>query len=119
MSDAALMGKRLRDQMSRLATRIEVIQHYGGCCACCGESRYEFLSIDHVGGTGASHRRDQPTAYKIIRWLRKNGYPPGFRVLCYNCNCAIGFYGYCPHENRTGYFRPKARTDEQFLFDPN
>jgi len=26
------------------------------------------------------------------------GYPTGFRVLCHNCNQAIGLYGYCPHK---------------------
>jgi hypothetical protein len=22
---------------------------------------------------------------------------PGYRVLCQNCNAALGLYGYCPH----------------------
>ncbi len=26
------------------------------------------------------------------------GYPTGFRVLCHNCNCALAYYGSCPHE---------------------
>lgn len=30
-------------------------------------------------------------------WLKKNNYPPGFQILCYNCNCAKGHFGYCPH----------------------
>lgn len=33
----------------------------------------------------------------MAQWCRRNGYPKGFRVLCHNCNMAIGFYGYCPH----------------------
>jgi hypothetical protein len=23
---------------------------------------------------------------------------PDYRVLCHNCNTALGFYGYCPHQ---------------------
>jgi hypothetical protein len=30
--------------------------------------------------------------------MRDQGYPPGFRVLCHNCNMAIGLFGVCPHE---------------------
>jgi hypothetical protein len=33
-------------------------------------------------------------------WLKRNGYPKGFRVLCHNCNSARGLYGYCPHKRR-------------------
>lgn len=77
--------------------RQEVISHYGGKCACCGESVFEFLSIDHINGDGRKHR-EQIKTQDICDWLRKNKYPEGFRVLCFNCNCAIGFHGYCPHE---------------------
>ena len=27
-------------------------------CACCGESAYEFLAIDHMNGNGQEHRRE-------------------------------------------------------------
>lgn len=32
-------------------------------------------------------------------WIIRNKYPKGFRVLCHNCNQAIGSYGECPHKN--------------------
>jgi hypothetical protein len=32
--------------------------------------------------------------------MKRNNFPPGFRVLCRNCNGARGFYGYCPHESQ-------------------
>lgn len=35
-------------------------------------------------------------------WLSKNGYPPGFRVLCFNCNAAMHMFGICPHEYAEG-----------------
>ncbi len=34
----------------------------------------------------------------LYRWLRNQGWPQGFRILCHNCNMARGFYGRCPHE---------------------
>lgn len=79
--------------------RVEVLNHYGGVCACCGEGHYEFLSIDHVNGGGRQHRKaiGKSTVYE---WLIKNSYPLGFRVLCHNCNQSIGLYGDCPHSRK-------------------
>jgi hypothetical protein len=80
--------------------RIEVLEAYGGKCACCGETEIKFLSIDHVEGNGAAHRRDVVKSgggQQFWRWLKKNNYPSGFQVLCHNCNMAKAFYGSCPH----------------------
>ena len=73
---------------------------YGGYeCSCCGELHREFLTIDHVGGGGAAHRREIGRApYALFLWMKRNGYPDGFRVLCMNCNFSLGIHGYCPHE---------------------
>jgi len=78
------------------ANRELCFQHYGRKCACCGESRYEFLALDHIFGRGREHR--DMVGNKLCRWLIKNNFPPGFRTLCHNCNSAIGYFGYCPHE---------------------
>ncbi|MBW2645112.1 MAG: hypothetical protein JRE23_02835 [Deltaproteobacteria bacterium] len=80
--------------------RMKCIEHYGGKCACCGESHYEFLAIDHINGGGRVHRASLGTK-SFHRWLIKNNFPEGFRVLCHNCNQSFGLYGYCPHENLT------------------
>ncbi len=72
-----------------------VRERYGGVCKCCGERRPEFLTIDHVDGGGSAHRKQVGCVY---RWLKRQGFPSGFQVLCYNCNCAKGFFGRCPHE---------------------
>jgi hypothetical protein len=81
--------------------RKAAIEHYGGCCACCGESQYEFLALDHVDGGGNQHRREMGTTGggRIINWIHSNGFPEGFRVLCHNCNSALGYYGHCPHDS--------------------
>lgn len=76
--------------------RLRCINHYGGRCACCGESRFEFLSIDHINGGGNQHRK--LIGNKVWRWLIKNDFPQGFRVLCHNCNQSLGYNKYCPHQ---------------------
>lgn len=77
--------------------RQQAFDHYGRECACCGETQEEFLTIDHIAGNGSQHRR--LIGSDIYQWLRTWDYPPGFRILCFNCNCALGFRGYCPHGN--------------------
>lgn len=79
--------------------REAAIQYYGGRCACCGESRFEFLAIDHVNNDGAAHRKTVH-ASRLIWWLRDNEYPEGFQVLCHNCNMAKAFYDVCPHQRK-------------------
>lgn len=82
----------------RRKLRLEVLTHYGNGtpeCACCREATFEFLSIDHVNGGGRRHRQSVGDVY---RFLKRNGFPTGYRVLCHNCNNAIGAYGYCPHQ---------------------
>ena len=86
--------KRMRDKV-----RMKVLEHYGGIppkCACCGETHFEFLSIDHINGNGTKERRQYGSklAYSLIR----RGYPEGYQILCHNCNQAKGYYGKCPHQ---------------------
>jgi len=78
----------------------EVIDSYGGKCACCGETRKEYLSIDHISGNGRKHKREigAEDSKEFYRWLRQNNYPEGFQVLCFNCNCGKGNYSVCPHD---------------------
>lgn len=78
--------------------RRQVIRHYGGMCDCCSEDRFEFLALDHINGGGEQHRLEVGSGAHMISWIIANNYPPIFRVLCHNCNQAIGYYGRCPHE---------------------
>lgn len=66
-------------------------------CQCCCEDSIEFLSIDHINNNGAKQRREDKSSAKICRWLKKNNYPKGYQVLCFNCNMAKALYGSCPH----------------------
>lgn len=86
----------------------EVMDAYGGCCSCCGETELVFLTIDHVNDDGAEHRRAMAAergheysqaGARTYRWLRRNGFPRGFQVLCANCNCGKQWnQGICPHQ---------------------
>ena len=80
---------------------IEALDAYGGpICSCCGETSVFFLTLDHINNDGAEHRRRTKGASgKVLAWvLKKEGYPPGFQVLCFNCNCGKARNGgVCPH----------------------
>ena len=104
-------GKRWRDnnqekvkaaaQRRQNARKMAAFRAYGGAeCVCCHEATIEFLSIDHVNGGGTKHRlsiKSNGRGNQFYSWLKQHGYPPGFRVLCMNCNFALGHFGYCPH----------------------
>lgn len=77
--------------------RQEVIERYGGQCACCGEANHYFLTIDHVNNDGAEHRRKAGGHAKTFDEIYKTPYNPRFQLLCHNCNSAKGNYGSCPH----------------------
>lgn len=82
------------------ALKIAALAAYGSKCQCCGVTDSRFLTIDHVAGNGADHRRQVKIApgASTYRWLRDNAYPVGFQVLCYNCNCGRNINnGACPH----------------------
>jgi hypothetical protein len=72
------------------ALKLEILKHYGGKCVFCEEYRPIFLTIDHIDGNGAEHRRKEKinTGSKTYRWLKKNKFPKGFQVACFNCNAA-------------------------------
>lgn len=92
--------------------RLIVLIYYGGDppkCACCGESHTEFLTIDHINNDGAEHRKRIGGSGNLVNWLIQNNYPKGYQILCSNCNCAKGSYGYCPHEKERITVKIKER----------
>mgnify|MGYP003443338865 CR=1 FL=1 len=83
--------KRLRDA---------ILNVYGPDCACCGESEPTFLTLDHINGGGSQHRKS--IHGKVYAQLRREGFPDGYRVLCWNCNWAYRLMGDCPHRQAGG-----------------
>lgn len=79
--------------------RLVVLNHYGAFCHCncgCKVTNLRHLTIDHINGDGAKHRREvRGVRGGIYRWLIKNMFPKDFQVLCWNCNCAKEKYGGC------------------------
>ncbi len=66
--------------------KLKVLTHYGnGKCACvrCGFEDMRALSIDHINGSGAKHIKS--LLKNFYDWLIENGYPEGYRTLCFNC----------------------------------
>jgi hypothetical protein len=57
--------------------------------------------MDHVENDGAAHRRQiGDGSDALILWLKKNGFPAGFQVLCANCNHGKRVNGgVCPHKD--------------------
>lgn len=76
----------------------QVLNHYGRLCACCGEKREEFLTLDHKLNNGSKERKAFGTTLQILRRIIKSDFPLDYQILCYNCNCCRGARGYCPHD---------------------
>lgn len=92
--------KAYRKRVQQIEKRM-AFEAYGGKCACCGEAGIHFLSIDHIHGGGNKHRREIGSGgYRFYVWLRLRNYPPGYQVLCFNCNMGRAFNGggVCPHQ---------------------
>lgn len=91
--------QRVKGKEYREKRRLKVLSYYAKGdvkCACCGETQLEFLSIDHINGGGTKQKKELGTR-SIYAILIKQNLPLGYRVLCHNCNQAMGFYGHCPH----------------------
>lgn len=95
---------KARQKAWRDKQKLIAFEKYGGPhCVCCGQGNPAFLSLDHVNNDGASHRRaifaNSLGRGRMYGWVRRHGYPPGFQVLCFNCNCGRQYNGgICPHK---------------------
>src|SRR5271155_2093269 len=87
---ARRMDKKVWDM--RKGYRLEALIHYSGDpprCVRCGFSDVRALQFDHINGGGSKHHEELKKLGlhgRIYEWLRRQGYPPGFQVLCANCN---------------------------------
>lgn len=79
-----LMVRKRLDNQKRL-----VYEHYSKSknpvCKKCGFKDIRALSIDHINGKGAEHRRQVGKGNNMHRWLIKNNFPKGYQILCMNC----------------------------------
>lgn len=78
--------------------KLEMLEAFGKVCECCGETEITFLTLDHIHGGGAKHRKAVGQA-KILRQLRDAGWPKeGYRILCMNCQFGYMHGRTCPHQ---------------------
>lgn len=81
--------------------REAVFDHYGRVCSCCGESEFQFLTLDHVDGRNPElDPKGGVSLYaSLVRRARLFGWPTNLRTLCFNCNCGRQRNGgVCPHQ---------------------
>lgn len=97
-----LLRQRATGKIRVIKLKKEIVKAYGGKCACCGETTFEFLSIDHAWNDTIVHQKEigfTSSGARMYYWLKKNGFPKNrFQLLCFNCNFAKGYYGKCPHQ---------------------
>ena len=93
-----IVARKAYMKARRIEERTKVIEHYGGKCACCGETEWKFLTIDHINGGGRQEKQEKGWSHIPAWYIIQQGFPTDLQVLCYNCNCAKGAWGRCPHE---------------------
>lgn len=85
LTDDKILNKNIKRTNYRRANKIKCFDAYGGKCVNCNTCDYRFLTIDHIDGSGAEHRRE--VGRDIYVWLKNNNYPKdNYQLLCYNCN---------------------------------
>lgn len=84
-----------REAAARIELKSKFINVYGKRCACCGDTREMFLTLDHVRGDGSTHRKKASmwSIYKHAVQSRDNSL---YQVLCMNCNFLKGNEDSCP-----------------------
>ena len=90
-------NNREAEAEKRREIRIKFLEMYGNKCACCGEGTREFLSVDHINGQRGNRKKEK--GHQAYRRATKEYDPDIYRILCHNCNAALGAYGFCPHGN--------------------
>ena len=66
-----------------------VISHYSKNkmeCKLCKVKGLDFLNIDHIEGRKKMGHSGSVRGIKLYAFLKKNNFPEGYQVLCWNCN---------------------------------
>ena len=106
----SVRGKKYREKYDKkikqriIDLKLEVMAHYSKVisnsdipvCACCKEKHIEFLTLDHINGRKSMNHKPSLKADKLCRTLKREGFPKGIQVLCWNCNSAKSDKGVCP-----------------------
>ena len=90
-----LKSSKLQYQKMKEKVTKEVIKYYSSGTMACANPFNEHkepytnilaLTLDHIEGGGHKHRNNiKRSGAHFYRYLQKQGYPDGYRVLCMNC----------------------------------
>lgn len=92
------LGREKRKEQKR-DIKNEIFKFLGGKCECCGETKIEFLCIDHKNGGGRKERKGKSQITYLRGILKQIKQTTKFRILCWNCNSSFGLYNRCPHQD--------------------
>jgi hypothetical protein len=83
---------RIRGNKRRLEAKTEALTHYGGGTTVCANpyeqhdkpyTEIRALTLDYI--TGGHGKTGMPRGRQLYRRLRREDWPPGWQVLCCNC----------------------------------
>jgi hypothetical protein len=85
--------------------RLEILTHYSNgslSCACCGITEFIFLCLDHINNNGYEEKKAGYSGPSLLMKIKRENFPPGYQVLCYNCNMAKALAPgrICPHKTK-------------------
>lgn len=93
-------SEKKRKLLEEKMVKIKCLTYYSNkdvpVCNCCNENNIDKLTIDHINGGGRKHIKE--VGNKIYRWTKKNNFPQGYQVLCFNCNLGKHNKSLCPHK---------------------
>lgn len=97
-------AERDKTLRAQAVTKDAVFKAYGGYrCVCCNETEPLFLSVDHIYNDGNKMRKKGVHAKggtSFYQWIKRHNFPPGFQILCMNCNTGKHRNGgVCPHQS--------------------
>jgi len=73
---------------NRKALRNKVLKRYGGKCRRCKETRIDQLEMSRIPSKADPATKGMG-GHHINWWLKKNGFPKGFRILCQTCEATL------------------------------
>jgi len=80
--NASETARRRKDKLDALDAYSEGVPH----CLHCGETQTEFLTLDHISGRESMGHTKKDKGKKLYALLRRENYPPGMQILCWNWN---------------------------------
>ena len=79
--------------------RLEFLTVFDHKCSCCGETHPFFLTLEHIRGAIDKHHSKTSSRMQLIKAKSEGWDKTKYEALCWNCNCAKGLYGQCPHRS--------------------